>query len=390
MEEEPYLNNNISTSMTKYSLKKRFTFAFILFILIISFTIICFEIYAHNFRRYDTPSQVKEKSLQYERSLFARHMFPQKEQRVEALWSPRQKEAAELYVNEKGYRGPDFNVNKDDETIRIMIFGGSQVFSVFDSEGKDWPHRVENILKSSGFPHVEVINAGTPGYASFDSLGKLFAEGHVFMPDYVIIDNAWNDIKLFRFKEPLLRSRPPSGIPDDPRVNYQGFIDYILSENSQLYIRLRSRYYKWKYNIDVEGAIPEGDLEDEIYEIGLRQYRLNMEMFVDLARNIGAVPILMIQPRLVALSNSEEDKSVIAYDHFKLDHQTLCDAFEKTDEIVRSVARSKNALLIDASEGITGKSEYFIDGIHTSDKGSYHFALVTANRLMDILKERNN
>jgi lysophospholipase L1-like esterase len=390
MGEEPYLYKNMESSMTKYSLKKRFAFAFILFVLIILFTILCFEIYAHIFRKYDTPSQVKEKSLQYERSLFARHMFPQKEQRVNALWSPRKKEYTELFVNKKGYRGPDFSANKDDETIRIMIFGGSQVFSIYDSEGKDWPHQVENILKNNGFLNVEVINAGTPGHASFDSLGKLFAEGHVFMPDYVIIDNAWNDIKLFRFNEPLLRSRPPSKAPDDPRVNYQGFIDYVLSENSQLYIRLRSRYYNWKYNIDVEGAIPEGDIDNEIHEIGLRQYRLNMEMFVDLARNIGAVPILMTQPRLVALNISEEDKSVIAYDHFKLDHQTLCYAFEKTDEIIRSVAESKNALLIDASEGITGKREYFLDGIHTSAEGSYNLALVTANRLMDILKERNN
>ena len=45
--------------------------------------------------------------------------------------------------------------------------------------------------------HVEVINAGIPGHTSGDSLGRLYTEIWQWKPDYVIMYEAWNDIKYF-------------------------------------------------------------------------------------------------------------------------------------------------------------------------------------------------
>ena len=279
------------------------------------------ETYVRLTKEYITPEMMRKRSLEYAPSVYARHAFPLKEQIINERG---------YYINAKGYRGNDFNRKKGDATIRVMVYGGSAAFDQNVPNGKDWPSRLEHLLKEKGLLHIEVINAGIPAHRSIDSFGRLFTEGHIFEPDYIILYNAWNDIKYFSFEEPFLRIM---GSPYDPsrdyRRRYQGALDQVLCEFSQLYVRLRERYYSRKYKVGHEGAIQNGENNRKISEVGLRQYRLNVEMFVELAKSIQAVPILVKQARLVAHDNTNEDKSRIKYNYQKMTHDVLLTAFEK-------------------------------------------------------------
>jgi lysophospholipase L1-like esterase len=324
---------------------------------------------------------LRAKSLQYSPSLFARHVFPLKEQMInERGW----------FINEKGYRGKIFSQKKDEGVIRIIVYGGSAVFDQNVPNGKDWPSRIQDSLKKRGLKNTEVINAGIPGHAAFDSFGRFFAEGHFYEPDYVILYSAWNDIKYFSSKLPLLRRLEPYKESRDPRIHYQGEVDRILCELSQLYVRFRGRYYRWRYNIGGEGIIKNNQNPTEIGDIGIKQYTISIKLFVDLAKNINAVPILVTQARLVSKHNTEKEKSQIRYDYQGMEHQKLIQAFEKTDEILNAVARAKRVSLItDASQKMTGKSEYFSDHIHLSDKGSKQLALIISKYLYHFIQNRN-
>lgn len=330
---------------------------------------------------YMTPEILKNLSLQYEGSIFSRTVFPRKEQNVKGG------NGAYLHINSKGYRGRDFEVVKPKGMVRIIFYGGSSVFDINVSEGKDWPHRVEDILKSRGFSNIEVINAGTPSHASFDSLGRLFAEGHIFSPDYVVLYNAWNDIKYFRTDEPILRFFKPYIESLDPLLNYQNSIDRFLCEHSQLYVRLRTRYYSWRLKRTDQGIEPAGEYLDKVSDLQLTQYKLNLEMFIDLARNIGCIPILMTQARLVTENNIGSQKSLIHYQSAKLTHQAIYESFKKADDIIKDIAKRKNVYLIDASRELTGKAEYFRDEVHTTEKGSEEVAKIVAEAFEKILKE---
>ena len=255
---------------------------------------------------------------------------------------------------------------------------------------RDWPHRVERILREAGHPEVEVINAGIPGHASFDSFGRLFAEGHVLDPDYVVLYNAWNDIKYFRWTDPLLRSMRPFVDSMDPRLNYQNPVDKLLCEISQVYVRLRYRYYSWRLDDGPEGRRPHDEYVSEIGEIGPKQYRVNTEMFVDLARNIGAVPILMTQARLVSENNTPAQKERIVYEYQGLTHEALCDAFAVCDEITNSVARAKRVHVIDASGLFSGRDDLFNDHVHLTDEGSQSIAQFAAQHILKLLKSRQS
>jgi len=351
-----------------------------LFFVPVLISVLLAEMYIRFAKEYVTPETLRERSLEYEESLFSRHVFPLHEQRINEKG---------YFINSKGHRGHDFSRKKGDGILRVIVYGGSSVFDIFVPEKKDWPHRIEQFLKEKGVTNIEVINAGIPGHATFDSMGRLFSEGHIFEPDYVILYNAWNDIKYFSSKTSLLRHRKPSKIPKDPRTHYQGRGDQILSNVSQLYVRLRQRYIKWKYRIGDEGAIPAGAYTREIREPNLKQYKLNIEMFVDLARNIHAVPVLVTQARLVAADNTDDEKEGIGYHYQRMKHPTIVHAFEKTDEILKNVSNSKHVPLVDASNKLSGKAEYFTDAVHLTDKGSYQLALIVAETLFQLVKDQD-
>jgi hypothetical protein len=325
-----------------------------------------------------TPAALKEMSLEFE--FFIDPLIAQKEKNVVGT------DGALYHINRLGYRGRDFDVAKPKDAVRIVFYGGSQIF---DLQEIDWPHRVEKILRDAGIPKAEVINAGTPGHTAFESFENLSGEGHLFDPDYVILLSAWNDLAYFTTEKPYLRLKNhPYTRFSDPRVEYGGIWDRLLCNSSQLYVRLRSRYRIWRYTLDHEAPNARGEPSSKISGIALKQYRLNLEMFVDCARDIGAVPILMTQPRLVDRHNSEKEIARIEYQWQPLTPEALYDALDKMDQVTFAVGKEKKVPVIDASLQMTGRIDYFMDHIHFSSDGSKKMAEITARSLRGMIRPR--
>ncbi|MBT4119390.1 MAG: hypothetical protein HOG89_00190 [Candidatus Peribacter sp.] len=359
-------------------MKKRFIFAFVSIVLPVLVALLLGEAYIRYTNEYVTPEILRSKSLQYSPSLFTRHVFATKEQHIEDKgW----------FINNRGYRGRDFSLKKDEGTTRVIVYGGSAVFDQEMPNGKDWPHRLESSLQEKGITNIEVINAGIPGHASFDSFGRLFAEGHLLDPDYVVLYNGWNDMKYFSDGRSLLRIFKPYNKKLDPRIEYRGVLDQVLPETSQLYVYLRGPYINWKFRIGSEGIIPTGESVNVFDNPWPQQYRVNAEMFVDLARNIDAVPILVTQARLVSQKNTEEEKALIKYDYVRMDHETLVQAFETLDEILREVASHKGIPIVEASKEMSGNSEYFTDHVHFTEAGSAEITSIISEYLHSLITE---
>ena len=337
-----------------------------------------------------TPEILRNRSVQYEPVIFARHAFKREARLVNNPFGRKKKLVWE--INENGYRGRNFEAKKPDGIIRIIIYGGSAAFDIMSTKGEDWPHRVEGKLRESGFSNVEVINAGIPGHTALESVGRLFTEGYAFEPDYVLIYNAWNDIKYFNSPKTALRSLRSSLYDFDPRIQYTNFLDRWLCEGSQLYTVLRRLYYKNIMKIEREGKRKAAGTQHSIETLkpgGFQQYQLAMEVFVDLARNIGAEPILLTQARLVHDTNNltPQQQKRIDYHYVGLNHDALVETFDQLDNIVRKVVTEKGAMLIDASAYLSGKDWAFDDHVHLVPKGSVALAQFVADHLQSILKK---
>ena len=109
-------------------------------------------------------------------------------------------------------------------------------------------------------------------------------------------------------------------------------MDYLLSY-SQLYIKIRNRYFVWKHQVGSEGKFKE-ERKDNVGSLGLAQFRLNMEMFIDVSRNIHAIPILLTQATLVSPTNTAEDRTRIIYGYVGLSHEGIVRAYEKCRQVI--------------------------------------------------------
>ncbi len=224
--------------------------------------------------------------------------------------------------------------------------------------------------------------------------GRLFTEGFLFQPDYVVIYNAWNDIKYLSSPKTVLRTLQPSLQEFDPRVQYRSTLDRWLCEVSRLYTVLRRIYYKTKLNINLEGLGQDRDTSwggSEINPTGFHQYRLAMEMLLDLAFSIGAKPILVTQARLAHDSNTPAQKDRLDYHHVRLTHEALLKISEQFDAIVRDVANKKGAILINASEQLSGKDWVFYDQVHFDfeGRGSEAMSQLMAEHIKEVLVSAN-
>ena len=151
---------------------------------------------------------------------------------------------------------------------------------------------------------------------------------------------------------------------------------------------VRRIYYKRQFKIDREGVRKSGNTQLPISALNpqaFRQYRLALEVFVDLARNLGAEPILLTQARLVHPTNTAAQKERTDYHHVGLNHDALVETFDRLDAIMRVVAAQKEAILIDASAFLSGKDWTFYDHVHLSPQSSAALAQLVADRLRPVL-----
>lgn len=92
-------------------------------------------------------------------------------------------------TNRLGLRGPEVGEKR---SFRVLAVGNSCTFGVGVQDGETWPARLEAILRERVGP-AEVINAGVPGYTSFQGLRYLAEGGLDLGPDLVIACFGFND-----------------------------------------------------------------------------------------------------------------------------------------------------------------------------------------------------
>ena len=337
------------------------------------------------------PKQLLKESLQYVPAVYARQIFPQEEQDIVGkYWMTPEYGHPRYHINRWGYRGRDFDVIKTPGTIRVIVYGGSAVFDLALPQGKDWPCRIEKFLHKDGFTNVEVINAGIPANTAADSLGSLFAEGHLFQPDYVILYNTWNDIKLFASDKPLLREVKPYVPDDNPFLYYKNRPDRFCGEHSLLYNFLRYVYFNVKYKPGLEGAARIKKKDYAINPNALAQFKMNVEMFVDCARDAGAVPILMTQGSLIRQDNQEQDSFRLRYVEQIVPYDFSYKATQAADDIIRTVAKDKKAEMIDAKKLMVEKDQMlFFDHVHLDGPGSEQLAAIVGGKLKELIGDSN-
>ena len=294
-----------------------------------------------------------------------------------------------IHINRRGLRGPEIAEKEAPEIARILVLGGSQVF---DWVG-NWPEKLETTLRDRALPmDVNVLNAGAPGHTTNDSVEKLVSDLWTLSPAVIVLCQAWNDTKyLHRVSE----TEPVRGLPPeapkpwfpDWRIHPSG-LDRLLT-SSALYRNFRWAWARRLYPEEGLASLRASSQDQgSVNEMGLSQFRLNLSVIASIAESIGAKLVLCKQARLFTADGSGDRQSSArdyATRNTGLTPDALVRAFDACHRVIEEVAASANAVVVDMDHEMTGRGNYFVDGIHFSEAGGTMAAELVASAIAPLL-----
>lgn len=103
-----------------------------------------------------------------------------------------------ININSFGFRGEEFNLEKDRNTYRILCLGDSVTFGFRLPIEQTFPFLLCEGLNKDGTEGIyyEVLNGAVPGYCTLQEDKLLRAKGERISPDLVILNVVLNDIVM--------------------------------------------------------------------------------------------------------------------------------------------------------------------------------------------------
>jgi lysophospholipase L1-like esterase len=179
---------------------------------------------------------------------------------------------AETHVstNALGFRSPEL---RDDGSVRILAIGDSCTWGWHVGQDESYPAVLQRLLdQRAGAGRYQVINAGVPGYTSYQTLVALRDKGLPLHPAIVIIGAGFNDIYT-------------SGDVEQQIAHERRWMPLLRLDD---FLLDWSRLYRWARWQAAGGAKPTGAVR-----VTPEGYMRNIGTMVDLVRAHGAHPLLL-------------------------------------------------------------------------------------------------
>lgn len=303
--------------------------------------------------------------------------------------------AVEYSIGAHGLRGVPPVMPKPADELRIVVMGGSSVFDF--AVAPSWPERVEARLDSAGHRAVRVVNAGVPGFSTREVLPFFEQKVRAYSPDVLVLYSGWNDAKIMRASiSSLSLPEYPSALPEhlDPYAFLRA------PRPLRNYYALPVMFEKVRERLGAAGAPEVAVVETSDHASvpsmatktpttaarwaatpGVEYYRQNVCRFVALARESGAVPVIVAEATLVSPSLPEAERRRVVYSFVSLDHASLVALNEAMADAARACAEASSVPFVDPRPRMNGVSSYFLDHVHLSEAGSEVLGEIVAEAL---------
>lgn len=102
----------------------------------------------------------------------------------------------QIHTNALGLRDPPRDIALAEGQKRVVATGDSITFGIGVGDDEPFPRHMERLLHERGMRHVEVWNAGIPGYSMADHLGFLRRHILSYRPSAILLQLSRNDNAL--------------------------------------------------------------------------------------------------------------------------------------------------------------------------------------------------
>ena len=283
------------------------------------------------------------------------------------------RETAAMTINSLGFRGPELEP-KPPGGLRVAYLGGSTTFCAeASSDLATWPSLLTSELEARFPGHAwDYVNAGVGGYSTEQSLLNLEHRVAPLGPDVIVIYHSTNDLTR-NSRQQALESGAYRGHAD--RTSWLGRYSlawYLMEKN----LLLRDRQEQAKAGIQ--------RLEPD-YGALRESFRADLLALVEGAQEAAPVVVLGTFSHRIRRAQTPEERFAASttslYYMPYMTPDTLLEAFEAYNEVIREVAAQTGAVLLDCAESVPGDGLHFNDSVHLLDPGCRALASCAAEVL---------
>ena len=286
-------------------------------------------------------------------------------------------------INSRGYRGPEIDVPKPPNTYRIVALGGSTTYGGYlDSFDLAYPHQLQRILESEhNFSGVDVINAGVPAYASWESAVNFMFRVQDLEPNLIILYHGINDLNA-RLTDPAhydggFEGRGIWTGADDPAP---------ISALYRLALHKLGQSINVAWSLEEQLNTPSDHRGCELDTSGPEPMCANLGMTVDAVlranppiyfeRNLNNI-ISMAQFMNIDVLLLTWAYSPYAYEVSHGDimiHEFRQLEIAKQNDIIRRLAAARGVFFYDLAESMPIERQFWHNGVHMSASGTDEMA----------------
>jgi lysophospholipase L1-like esterase len=203
--------------------------------------------------------------------------------------------------------------------FRIMTMGCSTTFGWGVSDAESYPARLESYVHDDGYKKTAVINAGQPGYTSFQGAWLWERTLKHYKPNVVLIGFVVQDARKAAYTD-----RSQAILQKDYR-----FLKENVFYNSRVYLALRSAIGSIQIQAKERG---NGDVGG-VFRVPPADYVFNIRSLITAVRDSGGTPILFGYP-LERSGYTSEHRTILKAAASELD-VLLFDPQSKMEEAAR-------------------------------------------------------
>jgi lysophospholipase L1-like esterase len=283
--------------------------------------------------------------------------------------------------NSLGYRNDEFPLEKPSGVYRIVAVGGSSTYDVTIKDNADtFTAQLERLLKEDyGYQNVQVINAGVPGYNSWEILVNLEFRVLDLDPDVVIIYENTNDVHA--------RMVEPSAYRGDDLGRRQAWqVPPVAPWEHSTLLRIVSRMMNMSRQVSIDDFVSSPTYVSWPYEARLTEYNL------DPAEILKENPPIYFRRNLENMSAIAKEHGVTillttwAYSPYLKDYAAqdyYQHGFKENNDVVKEVAADQHVPLFDFAAVMPQDAKYWADGRHVNETGALVKARLFAEYIHD-------
>lgn len=290
-------------------------------------------------------------------------------------------------VNRHGFRGPEINIKKPEDTFRIICVGDSTTAGHFLNYDQTYCAKLQNKLngKIPGYRKVQTINAGVPGTAITQQNHTIRKKILRFLPDmivlYVVPSLSSDLVALHALKEKTYTV--PKTLSERIKRVIRRFHIYRFARRiikGDVRTEIRSNMEIIKQQID-----KNADFEKN----RLALFEKDLQEFETLCRSANVEPVL-VQNVTEAVSHKLAEQGALPGTEKYSEYFSSPEAV--FIEVVKDYAKRKQVDFLDPYASfvpvISDSKLFFEDGVHPSEEGHELLAELIAGKIIKIMGKR--